>query len=486
MFAGVFAVLHIAVIFLFGFCAEYDNTISGQYSMFQDVHVMIFIGFGFLMAFLMKNSFTTTGHSLLVAAFTVLWAMLNDGFWHQLLDSHHGSWTKVPINLDAMVKGDFAAGAVLISFGAIVGRASAPQLLVMAFFEVIFYSLNEAILVKQMYVADIGGSMVIHAFGAYFGLAVSFVLEHGNTKRREIVKKSENKTSVESDTMAMIGTLLLWCFWPSFNSYFASSQAHAQRPVINTYLSIVSSAIAAFYVCAFMYKGKFRMVEVQNSTLAGGVAIGACADMIVHPYGAIIVGSIAGAVSVIGYRFISPILEKKTGLLDTCGVHNLHGMPGVIGALTSVIVARMADGEDYGASMSVVFSRRQVGSDRTSHHQANYQLASLGFTLLISLLGGAITGGIIRFANLNELSEYYHDKVEWTEVPGEEEEEEEKEFDELKKVVATEPLQEEEMKPTEEPAVSDKVKLAAAAAIGNVMAAMAPSKDEEENNKKEE
>ncbi len=35
------------------------------------------------------------------------------------------------------------------------------------------------------------------------------------------------------------------------------------------------------------------------------MAIGTAADMMVHPYGALIVGAIAGTVSVLGYRFLT-------------------------------------------------------------------------------------------------------------------------------------------------------------------------------------
>jgi ammonium transporter Rh len=51
------------------------------------------------------------------------------------------------------------------------------------------------------------------------------------------------------------------------------------------------------------------------------------------------VGVCAGILSTVGYVFITPALEKRIGLKDTCGVHNLHGMPGVLGGLVAALVA---------------------------------------------------------------------------------------------------------------------------------------------------
>ena len=49
-----------------------------------------------------------------------------------------------------------------------------------------------------------------------------------------------------------------------------------------------------------------------------------------------LIGIMAGAISVIGYTIIQPRLQKLTGGVDTCGVHNLHGMPGVFGGLVAM------------------------------------------------------------------------------------------------------------------------------------------------------
>jgi len=49
--------------------------------------------------------------------------------------------------------------------------------------------------------------------------------------------------------------------------------------------------------------------------------------------GALLVGVAAGVISVVAFAFLTPLLERVIGLGDTCGVHNLHGIPGVLGGL---------------------------------------------------------------------------------------------------------------------------------------------------------
>ena len=47
------------------------NTINNYYPFFQDVHVMIFIGFGFLMTFLKKYSHSSLGFNFYLAALSI-------------------------------------------------------------------------------------------------------------------------------------------------------------------------------------------------------------------------------------------------------------------------------------------------------------------------------------------------------------------------------------------------------------------------------
>jgi ammonium transporter Rh len=81
------------------------------------------------------------------------------------------------------------------------------------------------------------------------------------------------------------------------------------------------------------------MEVVLNATLAGGVSIGASCDLIVTPGVAIAIGASAGIISANGFLKLGPYLKDKVNLYDTCGVHNLHGMPGIFGGLISAITA---------------------------------------------------------------------------------------------------------------------------------------------------
>lgn len=110
--------------------------------------------------------------------------------------------------------------------------------------------------------------------------------------------------------------------------------------------------------------------------------MGTAGEMMLTPFGSMIVGFSAGIISVLGFKFLSvsfhqparltspirdgvhllpnavlsllllspfqPILESKLKIQDTCGVHNLHGMPGVLGAIVGAVTAALATADVYG------------------------------------------------------------------------------------------------------------------------------------------
>ena len=161
------------------------------------------------------------------------------------------------------------------------------------------------------------------------------------------------------------------------------------RAVINTYLSLTSSVIASIIVSRLTKNGKLEMEIILNASLAGGVVMGANADIIASSYGAMLAGFIAGTVSSLGYAYIGHFLLQKINLHDTCGVHSLHGMPAVIGGITSAIVISRGIGNFGETNYNALFN---PNNDRTVHQQAGYQLAALGTSLGIAIFGGLISG----------------------------------------------------------------------------------------------
>lgn len=64
--------------------------------------------------------------------------------------------------------------------------------------------------------------------------------------------------------------------------------------------------VTTFIVSAIVnHDHKLDMVHVQNSTLAGGVAVGSVCNMLIGPHGAVLIGVISGFISVLGYRYLS-------------------------------------------------------------------------------------------------------------------------------------------------------------------------------------
>lgn len=104
------------------------------------------------------------------------------------------------------------------------------------------------------------------------------------------------------------------------------------------------------------------MEDIQNATLAGGVAVGSSSDLVVGPWASLLIGMVAGLVSTVGFARLKGYLWNKIGLHDSCGVLNLHGLPGIIGAIGGAISATQATEILYGVNIGNVFPMRADGA----------------------------------------------------------------------------------------------------------------------------
>jgi ammonium transporter Rh len=186
----------------------------------------------------------------------------------------------------------------------------------------------------------------------------------------------------------MLGSMVLWLFWPSFCSATVPMDQMPQT-VVNTVLALSGATLGTFLLSALLRHGKTSIGDMANAALAGGVAIGATCN-VVAPAVAFGIGALAGAVCVLGYVFVQPALAARLKIIDTCGVHNLHGMPGLMGGLIVLLVVPGV---------------------------AAAQLIGIAVTLVLAIGGGLMAGGLIRVTGATRLAYEDHEDFCGTEAP---------------------------------------------------------------------
>ncbi|XP_042563689.1 ammonium transporter Rh type B-like [Clupea harengus] len=392
-----------------------DNSLYRDYPYFADVQVMIFIGFGCLLAFMRFYGFSGMVFNFLTATYAIQWAILVQGFFQFYSDG------KIHLGVINLLNAEFACAVVLISFGAVLGKTSPVQLLVMAILEVPIFSVTEWAVLKYLKITDSGGSILIHLFACYFGLGVTFVMYRPSLNKGH----SKEITSYQSDILSVIGTLFLWVFWPSFNSALTQKGDDQHRAVLHTFIGLSASTLTAFALSAMLNKrGKITMADVQNVTLAGGVTVGASVDMMISPAAAYALGVIGCTACMLGYKYLTPFLARRLRIQDQCGIHNLHGLTGLISCLAGICAILLASEETYGPSMYQIFAHRapmegdpkllelqklipglKPGLGRTGQVQALYQVAAIFSTITAAAIGGVLTGLVMKLPFLAPISD---------------------------------------------------------------------------------
>jgi ammonium transporter Rh len=349
---------------------KYDRSIQ--------IMAMLLVGFGFLMVFLRKYGRSAlTATFLLTSAAIPLYILLDGG-------GLFGSTAKGEI--DRFVMAEFAGASLLICAGACLGRLKMWQYLVLAALFVPFYMMNEWIVLENGFgligkglFVDTGGSIVIHAFGAIFGMGVVLAITNKNERAVPI------ESDFTSDRFSMLGSMILWIFWPSFCAALVTPE-QVPYTAVNVVLALCGSTLAT-YLVSVSIRHKVNISDIANASLAGGVAIGATCLFANH-FTAFIIGILAGTLSTFGFAVIQARIEKAFRMIDTCGVTNLHGWPGLMGGIAAVFVV----------------SGISIGS----------QFAGIGITILIALIPGYAVGRIILA--LGSIKRHYDDSVEIIDV----------------------------------------------------------------------
>lgn len=383
IFSGIVVCVQVFVFLGYFLVAEtkpHLGPLAGQeiYNYYTNVTLVVLVGFGCLRLSVRHHGLVALGFTLLITCLglevsVLLEPLFMNGF--QMID----------VNMLTLMRGNLAVAAMLVSFGGVVGRVNPAQVVVLVLFESVAYCANKVFLLTKLFgVADEGSTITVHMFGAYFGLAVSCMLGKPSLTR-------SIPTSTTPDILSMLGTVILWIYWPSFVSgALPTGTPQAQFALANTVLALLASTIATFAVSPLFSGHLIRAVDVQNAALAGGVCIGSIADLDISPIMALVVGSVAGCLSTVGFCKVQSILQEY-GVHDSCGIHNLHGMPSIVGGLWS----------------AAVFSAKNDPAAGTP----GAQLFGVLVTLLVAIGSGVLAGLVMKV--LKDDSSSFDDTQYW-------------------------------------------------------------------------
>jgi len=162
------------------------------------------------------------------------------------------------------------------------------------------------------------------------------------------------------------------------------------------------------------------MVDVQNATLAGGVAIGSAANLtVLSPAESLVIGVLGGTLSVVGYTKIQPKIERHLLVHDTCGVNNLHGMPAILAGIASaIIIAYSGDQTTFTRQTSSAAYNETYGNinGRTPGEQAGVQLLCVLISFSMAVVSGTLCGLVCKLLGSPEEDGLFLDRGYW-EVP---------------------------------------------------------------------
>ena len=348
-----------------------------KYTRAIHIMAMLIIGFGFLMVFARGY-----GRSALTATFLLVSVAIPI----YILISGIGVFGEVELEIDRLILSEFAAASLLICAGACLGRLKMGQYLLLGILFIPVYMINEWIvldgglgLLPVGGFADTGGSIMIHAFGALFGLGI--ILTMTTKKEFEVAIESD----ATSERFSMLGSMILWVFWPSFCAALVAPE-HVPSTAVNVIIALCGSTIATYFSSVGLRRN-ISIADIANATLAGGVAIGATCDYATLPV-AFVIGILAGTLSTLGFAVIQSRLEERIKGIDTCGVTNLHGFPGLMGGVAAIFVV---DGINMGS-----------------------QITGIVITVVVALVAGFVSGKVL--AIFGRRTDPYEDSEEFIEA----------------------------------------------------------------------
>jgi len=183
---------------------------------------------------------------------------------------------------------------------------------------------------------DFAGSTVVHSCGAWLALAGAITL--GPRTGKYGPNGESRAIPGHNIPLAALGVFILWFGWFGFNPGSTTTGGPAMGYIaMTTNLAAAAGAITAMFA-AWIRFGKPDVSMSLNGVLAGLVAITAGCD-VVTPFGAVVIGAVAGILVVVAVEFIDKVLKID----DPVGAVSVHGVCGAWGTLALTFFSGQED-----------------------------------------------------------------------------------------------------------------------------------------------
>ena len=380
---------------------ETEKELSTYYGLFRDINIMAFVGFGMLHTLTQGNTWTSIAFDIL----SIVLSFQISLFFNLIFENaFKESWNNGVLNFDTFIKAIFNSCAILVSLGAVHGKISHIQYLVLIISETILSSLNLKLCDVKLKIIDTGGGLYIHTFGALFGIAIYIVLFRSKKKRARLSAYNRaNITNHLSNITCFVGVLFILNYLPSFNSGLALSDDGRYRAAINTYFSIIGSIVMSFIITGFIYNGKFIYEYILFGSFSGGIIISTCCSVCLDHWAALLIGMLCGLICIILFKYLNELF-LELGYYDIYNIIIVHGIPGILGAFISSMFI-----SDLDHRVDNYYNILLKDMERTNRAQAGIQIAAIFITCAISFVGGITVGFLIKVSRCGKIKEYFDD-----------------------------------------------------------------------------
>lgn len=173
---------------------------------------------------------------------------------------------------------------------------------------------------------DFAGGLVVHISSGAAALAAAIIIG----KRKDYGVKAIPPHNL---VLTLLGAALLWFGWYGFNAGSALvSGGLASMAFVTTHIA-AAAAVITWMVAEWIHQHKPTALGAASGAVAGLVAITPAAGF-VTPFGAFIIGLIAGVVC-----YIAVNLKSVFGYDDSLDAVGVHGVGGTWGALATGLFA---------------------------------------------------------------------------------------------------------------------------------------------------